>query len=68
MPDLSSPGRGASQRCAFLLTHEEEKLRIVFCNYASLGQMELARAVMQRLFATAAAEALKILDHLIFHG
>ncbi|CAE6920577.1 unnamed protein product [Symbiodinium sp. CCMP2592] len=45
-------------RCPFLLEHDDSKIVICMCNYYSLGQAELARALLQIIASRNLAKAL----------
>ena len=49
----------------FLAVKQERKLRVVACNYLSLGQFALARASLIRLHALAPASAIAVLDSVL---
>ena len=47
----ATPSRATAngERCRFLTKNDRAALSVAFCNYLSLGQFELARAVFLRL-------------------
>ena len=59
---------GGGQRCRFLLENNNIKLAQSFCNYVSLGQFELARAMFKQLQQLNSPTALELLDTLVGLG
>lgn len=55
-------------RCPFLLEHDDSKIVICMCNYYSLGQAELARALLQIIASRNLAKALRCLRKIIWYG
>ncbi|CAK0808129.1 unnamed protein product [Prorocentrum cordatum] len=55
-------------RCPFLLENDDSKLVTCMCNYYSLGQAELARALLRIVASRSLARALRIVKTIIWHG
>eukprot|EP00946_MAST-07B_sp_MAST-7B-sp1_P004230 g4230.t1 len=54
--------RPAGSRCRFLTRNDKAALSVAFCNYLSIGQFELARAVFLRLHAQQPVAAARLAD------
>ena len=55
-------------RCPFLLENDDSKIVICMCNYYSLGQAELARALLQIIASKNLQKALRVLKKIIWYG
>jgi hypothetical protein len=55
-------------RCPFLLENDDSKIVTCMCNYYSLGQAELARALLHIVATKNLARALRIVKTIIWHG
>ncbi|CEM27730.1 unnamed protein product [Vitrella brassicaformis CCMP3155] len=55
-------------RCRFLLEHDDSRLFTVLCNYLSVGQFELARALLHQVAARDLSKALTVLKSIVWHG
>lgn len=55
-------------RCPFLLENDDSKIVICMCNYYSLGQAELARALLQIIASKNLPKALRVLRKIIWYG
>lgn len=55
-------------RCPFLLEHDDSKVVTCMCNYYSLGQAEIARALLKIIASRNLKRALQIVRTIIWHG
>ena len=65
MPEKEADEGG---RCPFLLENDDSKIVICMCNYYSLGQAELARALLQIIATRDLPKALQVLRKIIWYG
>lgn len=65
---ISEPMTDEGNRCPFLLENDDSKIVTCMCNYYSLGQAELARALLHIIATKNLSRALRIVKTIIWHG